>query len=426
MDKILEVVGLDGKYQNILLRINLLTGILPVIYPLQIPFLTKQPNFFVIKNDEPNKTYEMEYSPELCNSNIYNITKNPKKSIINWSYTYDLYCSKESYKTIITSIIFLGGMIGTLIILPLPDKYGRKKILQLSSLISLFLHLNLLFNINAIHLIIINFIGGIFGQISALGYALFTEFFDKNKNGLLIGIYNAIFPFGGIFLTFFFIFPIHWRYLYIITVLIHCHYTYITYKYFIESPRWLHSVGDKNGCLNSLNEIAIYNQREELWINFKNNNLDLINKLGTVYLEKDKNNNNSKSENVNKNYTIFQILKFKSQRNTFIKITAIFLCCSYNYFGIILNLGKLKGNFYLNGIFAFLGELTTELISGKLADKFGRVKILLISCIIGTLGYILYLISPSFKFIFIFIAMIGYSVLLILHQFIHQKYIQLK
>ena len=83
-------------------------------------------------------------------------------------------------------------------------------------------------------------------------------------------------------MTFFFIYPIHWRYLYIITVLIHCHYTYITYKYFIESPRWLHSVGDKNGCLNSLNEIAIYNQREELWNKFKNNNLDLINKLGTI------------------------------------------------------------------------------------------------------------------------------------------------
>ena len=44
-----------------------------------------------------------------------------------------------------------------------------------------------------------------------------------------------------------------------------------------------------------------------------------------------------------------------------------------------------------------------------MADKFGRVKIFLISCIIGTFGYILYLISPSFKFIFIFIAMIGYS-----------------
>ena len=53
--------------------------------------------------------------------------------------------------------------------------------------------------------------------------------------------------------------------------------------------------------------------------------------------------------------------------------------------------------------------LKTKLISGKLADKFGRIKIFLLSCTIGTLGYILYLLSPSFNFIFIFIAMIGYS-----------------
>ena len=38
---------------------------------------------------------------------IYNITTNPKSSIINWSYTFDLYCEKETYITIITSIIFI-------------------------------------------------------------------------------------------------------------------------------------------------------------------------------------------------------------------------------------------------------------------------------------------------------------------------------
>ena len=69
----------------------------------------------------------------------------------------------------------------------------------------------------------------------------------------------------------------------------------------------------------------------------------------------------------------------------------------------------MKGNFYLNSIFAFLGEFISEIFSGKLADNFGRITIFLWCCTIGTTGYILYLISTSFKFIFVFIAMIGYS-----------------
>ena len=139
MDKIFEVVGLEGAYQNILLIINLLTGFLPCIYSFQIPYLTKHPSFFVqkLKSDEPNKIYEMEFNNELCDSSLYKIIKNPEKSVINWSYTYDLYCDKETYVTIITSIVFVGGMIGTLTITPLLDKYGRSLILKICVSISL-------------------------------------------------------------------------------------------------------------------------------------------------------------------------------------------------------------------------------------------------------------------------------------------------
>ena len=409
MDKIFEIVGLEGAYQTTLLIINLFTGILPSIYTLQIPYLTKHPSFLVkkLKSDNPDILYEMEYNQELCDSTLYEITKNPKKSIINWSYTFDLYCKRESYITIMTSIIFVGNMLGTLFILPLPDKYGRSKMMKILTFISLILYFNLLFSFGPIHLIIINFIGGIFSQMFALGYSLFTEFYDKNKNGFLIGIYNAIYPFGGVFLCFFFLFINNWRILYIITVLIHCYYTYITFKYFIESPRWLHSVGNKEGCLAALTELAYYNGRIEEWNKFKNNNMDIINKLGTASLEKEGKTNNS--GNIKKTYNIIQIINFKSQRAIFFKLCIISIGCSYNYYGIILNLGKMKGNFYLNSIFAFLGEFVCEIFSGKLADKYGRVTIFLWSCVIGTIGYILYLISPSFKFIFVFTAMIGYS-----------------
>ena len=379
-------------------------------YSFQIPFLTKHPSFFVqqLKSDDPNEVFEMEFNNELCNSSIYKIIKNRERSVINWSYTYDLYCEKETYITVITSIVFVGGMIGTLTITPLLDKYGRSLILKICVSISLILHLNLLFCTGVFHLIIINFLGGIINPIFSVGYALFTEFYPKSKNGILIGIYNAAYPLAGILFCFFFMISYSWRALYLITSLIHLYYTYLVFRYFLESPRWLHSVGNKEKCLGTLTELALYNGRKEQWINFQNKNKDLINKLGTPFLEKDENILENKTE-LKKSYNIIQILQFKSQRILFIKLTIVSVCCSYNYYGIILNLGKMKGNFYLNSIFAFLGECLCELVSGKLADKYGRIFIFLCSCILGILGYILYLISPYFKFIFVFISMLGFA-----------------
>ena len=411
----MDVVGLEGEYQNILFMIIIFTGFLPCFYYFQVPYLTKNPNFLVkkLKSENPNQIYEMEFSPELCDSTLYEIQKDPKTSVINWSYTYDLYCQKEGYNTIITSLIFVGGSIGILMISPLPDKYGRANVLKYITIISLILHLNLLFITGPNHLILINFFGGIFSSILNIGFGLFTEFFPKNKNGFYIGIYNALFPLLGILLCIFFYFSNSWRLLYFITSTMHAYYTFITWKYMIESPRWLHSIGNKEKCIWALTEISFYNKRVEDWNNFQKNNKELINRLGTPFLELEENNSNINNlkENIkiNKTYNILDILRLKSQRKIFIKLTINSICSSYNYYGIILNLGKMKGNFYLNSIFAFLGELIAEFLTGFYSDKFGRIKILIISCIIGTFGYISYIISPSFKFIFIFIAMLGYS-----------------
>ena len=288
MDKIFEVVGLEGAYQNILFVINILTGVLPCIYSFQIPYLTKHPSFLVkkSKSDEPNKIYELEFSTELCNSSLYNITKNPSKSVINWSYTYDLYCDKETYITIITSIIFVGMMIGTLTVAPSIDKYGRAIILKICISVSLILHFNLLFCIGPNHLIIINLLGGIFFPIYGVVYALFTEFFPKSKNGLLIGLYNSIYPLSGIVFCLFFLVTYSWRLLYLITSIIHIYHVYLIFKYFLESPRWLHSVGRKEECLEVLTKLAIINKRHEQWIEFQKNNQEIINKIGTPFLEK--------------------------------------------------------------------------------------------------------------------------------------------
>ncbi len=414
MEQIFQVIGYNGPYQKYLFIINLLTSILPCVYSIQVAFMTKHPSFIVkiLQGENSGKILEMDFNEELCNSTLYEITKNPLTSVNNWSYSYDLYCERDYYNVILSSIPFFGSMLGTLFLLPLPDKYGRKKVFSISMLISLFFHFNLLCAIGPIHLIIITFLGGIINALFAICFALFTEFFLKEKNGILIGLFNAVYPMFGIFLAFFFMISKNWRYLYLITFISHCFYTYYIYKYFIESPRWLHSQGFKEECIAALTELAIFNGTEAQWYDFKNKNIDLINKIGTPYLDKkedikDKVNN---TEMQNKNYTICEILSFKSQRSVFIKVTTIIACSSYIYFGIILNLGKMKGNFFLNGIFAFLGELSSELVVGELADIYGRITVFKYCFGIGLFGFLSYMICADYlKFLFIYISILGFA-----------------
>ena len=414
MEQIFEIVGYDGPYQKYLFIINLLTSILPCVYSIQIAFMTKYPSFFfkILQGEYAGKIIEMDFKEYLCNNTLYELTKNPSKSVNNWSYTYDFYCDRDYYNVILSTLPFFGSMLGTLFLLPLPDKYGRKIVMKVSMSISLFFHFNLLCTIGPLHLIIVTSLGGIINALFAMCFALFTEFFKKEKNGILIGIFNAVYPLFGIFLAFFFMFSNNWRYLYAITFITHSFYTYYILKYFIESPRWLHSKGFKEECINAITELAIFNGTEEQWYDFKNKNEELINKIGTPYLDEKENVNNiiKNKEIKTKNYTIIDILNFKSQRSNFIKITIIIACSSYIYFGIILNLGKMNGNFFLNGIFAFLGELSSELVVGELCDRYGRIKIFKYCFIIGTFGFVSYLIVyESLKFVFIYISILGFA-----------------
>ena len=401
MNECLEAVGNNGKFQNIIIYICILDSLLTTLYTLLISFLTKQPDFFIINKENPNENpLHVSYSKEICDNSKYTINKDTK-SIHNWAYEFNLFCDKEYLITFMTYSIFIGQILGTIFLSPIPDKYGRKNIFIIIITISLIIHINLLFLVNPFHIIILNILGGFTSFAYTMGFYIIIEYIRKDLTGLVLGIFNAIYPLFGVFLGIFLLTINNFRILFVITTLLSIILSYLTFYYFSESPHWLNSVGRKQECLDVLTFIAKVNNKEKEWADFQNKNPEIIKSIG---VKKNENNENKK------NYNIIQILSFPSQRKKILLLSCIWCISGMNFFGIVLNLGHMEGNFFLNGILSFSGEMISELGSGYLADIKGRIWVMKYSAYLGSISFLIYkFVGINFKSIFVMGSMFGYA-----------------
>ena len=99
MEDALIIVGDKGPLQTKIIWCIIGSASLSLIQSIAFAFLTKKPNFLCKINDDLNSIYhECEYNKQLFCSNPSTITykKDPSKSIINLTYSFDLICDRES------------------------------------------------------------------------------------------------------------------------------------------------------------------------------------------------------------------------------------------------------------------------------------------------------------------------------------------
>ena len=404
MDKCLEIIGNNEKFQRNIIYICILSSLLTTVYTLMISFLTKPPDF-IVKDITNNENIDhVTYSKEICDKTKYEITKDIK-SIHNWTYAFNLYCDRDNLNTLIVYSVLIGQLLGTVLLSSIPDKYGREKIFKIIIFLSLIIHINLILLSNPTHVIISNILGGISSFAYTMGFYIIIEYLKSDITGLVLGLYNAIYPLFGVFLGFFFLTINNFRILFTITTLLSIVLTYLTFKYFVESPRWLHSIGRKKECLDVLTFIAKINEKEKEWMDFQINHPEIIKEIGEKKLQ------SSNNQNINKkNYNIIKILSFPSQRRKVMLLCVLWFASGMNFFGIILNLGHMKGNFFMNGILSFAGECISEVGSGYLADVKGRIWVMKYSAYLGSISFLIYkFIGMNLKSIFVMGAMFGYA-----------------
>lgn len=279
MELAIKAVGENGKLQKIITFIVIASSALTLLLAVSFAYLTKQPEFLCRRVNELNPQFQKcDLTENICNSN-FELEKDPERSVYNFSYSFDLFCSNAFYIPMLSTLYFFGGILGCVFLSSVPDTYGRQKLYKLLMIISLVLHINLLFALGPMHLVVLHFLSGIASFAYGMSSVIISEYIPRNIAGIIISFTNAIYPISGITIGCFFMFINNWRVLFLITTLLHALVTFLTLKYFVESPRWLNCQKKTEECLATLGLIAEINGTTIQWENFKQNNQRKKNKI---------------------------------------------------------------------------------------------------------------------------------------------------
>ena len=406
MEECIIAAGENGKYQKIVTFIGISLGSLPFILSISYAYLTKIPKFLVKdENGQFTIQYDFDQSKFCENDDNFQYIKDKKNSVDNFAYAFDLYCSKEFFLPLYSTLFFFGGLLGSVLFASIPDKYGRKTIFQILQIISLILQLNILFATGPYHLLFVYFFSGVATYTFGMSSIIIAEYLPRNISNIVMSICNGSFPLFGILIGIFFCIFNNMKLLFSITCIIQLITTYLTLKYFKESPLWLFSLKLKERFIETMKEISIINDRELQFLEWLRNNKTNLDKL---FLKNNNKKNNENEEEI-KTYSLKEIFGFNSQKNNLIKSCMCWLMIPGVFYGIILNLSYFKGNFYLNCFCSFFGEISGELSSGFLSGIFGRVKIICINSFISGITIIILTISDSviINYICIYLATMG-------------------
>ena len=413
MEDSLKIVGEYGNFQNHIKLIIFSSAFLTDIYSLQIGLMLKLPNIDIVENDNIEFNYKLNNITSLnillsnltnieekyCDKNRYTLEINNNTSLKNWNYNFGFFCEKEWNIVAIIISVIIGTIFGLLFFSPLPDRIGREKIFKYSIIISCILYLNLAFCLNTFHLILINFFGGLNSFIYALSFVCITEYLPQESNGINIGIFNSMGPIYVFVLYMFLNSFNNWRFMFFCISIYHIFLASYTWKYFLESPRWLFSIGQKIKCISVLDKISLYNGNLNKWNEYQKINIENANRFGRASTNFTKLFNfeleTGENDQDKQGITIYDIFNFKSQTKTIIILGIICFMSNFSLSGIIIISFKKKSNF-INSImqFYFL-KIIIGIITGYFCDKIGRKPFIMYGGLLGSIGIFIYIESDS-------------------------------
>jgi len=330
----------------------------------------------------------------------------------------------------VATAFFVGCVAGNLSLGKISDIYGRKKIFLIFMITNFLALSQLLFLFHYVQLIVSAFLLGLSNVIMGIGTVLLTENIDKSYCARIMGITNAMFPLGGLLNTLIFYLFSNWRVYFIVISFLN---TLAAFIYLQESLKWLQHNNKQDEYVQAILYILKLNGKEynESILNgilkdyFDHDqtietNICIINNYSnSIHREKedqlDQMNNrsdydlNSYKIRLGSSYNIFDLFLYRSIRRNSFCLLLLWIISGFSFYGLFLNLSNLTGDIYINSVVAYSGEFLGEVISGYLADLYGRRTVTLYSFSLGSvcsLGFIVF--STNFiKIPLLFLSVMG-------------------
>ena len=401
MEDSLRVVGEYGTYQTYIKIILLGCAFLTNIYSIQIDIMLHFPNLIISQNNITIYNSTTKFDIKYCDKDKYKIDINENTELKNWNYDFGFFCEKEYYLRYIYFSVLIGNFLGLIFFSSIPDKIGREKVMKFSMIFSCFLHLNLLFCLNIFHLLLINFLGSLNSFIFITSIVCISESLPHESNGINIGIFTLVYYLYPIILYLFLKSFSDWKTFFFFTSLSHMFISHFTFYYFLESPRWLYSIGQKIKCLSVLDRISLFNGTLTIWNEYQKINIEDANRFGRASKNFIKlfnfELNSGGTDQDFKGIDIYDIFKFKSQKYNLLLLFVLVFFNSIFSNGILL-LMKYKENY--NNFFLFenihtliqmnIFRIIIGILSGYFCDILGRKPLIIFGSILGTIGFFIY------------------------------------
>ena len=388
IDDIIPYIGEFKKFQWIL-GAMFCTIVFPSTFPILIMvFGALDPRWRCANNSTVclnNGTFSPE-DPLRCSlpRGEWEYTEPKEYSIVTW---FDIYCDSSWLIQVSTSIIFIGGGVGGILVGWAADNYGRKNVIFISVTMSILcgflasLMPNIYFFI-AFRFIIGLFMAGTNYQMSILLSEIVACKYRPHA-GILVWIFFSV---ALCLLSLKAYFIRSWKTLFIVCSVPYV-FVLLFYKFAPESPRWLRLQGKLDELMETLQRIADINNKV------------IPSHLSILPAEKGLQQRKSSP-----------LLLFRTRR-----ISKMTLVMSYGgmihgmvYYGIHMAASDLGGSLYLNFFLLSFIEIPATAFAVFLCDKCGRKFPTVVGVLCAGISCVILAFLPmKIKVVRVIIGMIG-------------------